>query len=103
MQPQLERIEVERRALRDHELAVEHAALRQLCQEDVDDLGEVSIQRLLVAALDEDLVPVAEHEDAEAVPLRLEDPLVAAGQLADALGEHRVHRRIDREVHRRTS
>ena len=64
----------------------------QLRQQRLDQLGEVAVERLLVAALDQDLVAVAEDERAKAVPLGLEDPAVPGGQLADALGEHRQDR-----------
>ena len=46
----------------------------QLRAQRLDELGEVAVERLLVAALDEDLVAVAEDQHAKAVPLRLEDP-----------------------------
>ena len=46
----------------------------QLRRERLEQLGEVAVERIFVAALDEDLVAVAEHESAEAVPLGLEDP-----------------------------
>ena len=75
------------------------AALGELRHERIEQLGEVAVERLLVAALDEDLVAVAEDERAEAVPLGLEDPAVAFGEFADALGEHREDGRVDGEVH----
>ena len=65
----------------------------------VDQLGEVALERLLVAALDVDLVAVAKDERAKAVPLRLEQPAVAVGQVGDALGEHRRNRRRDGQAH----
>ena len=83
----------------DHDLAVEHAALGQLRPERLEQLGEVTVERLFVAALDEDLVAVAEDERAKAVPLGLEDPAFAGGQLVDAFGEHRQDRWIDRKMH----
>jgi hypothetical protein len=97
----LERLEVEAVRAGDHELAVEHAARRQLRAERLAQLGEVAVERLLVAALEQQLVAVAEHEHAEAVPLRLEDPARAVGQRVDALGEHRQDRRVDGELHAR--
>ena len=99
VEAQLQRLEVERVAARDDDLAVEHAALGQLRLQRLEQLREVAVERLLVAALDEQLVAVAKDQRAEAVPLRLEDPAVAGGQLADALGEHRQDRRIAGQVH----
>ena len=83
----------------DHELAVERAAARELRGERRAQLGEVAVERLRVAALEQQLVAVAEHEHAKAVPLRLEDPVRAVGQRGDALGEHRQDGRVDGELH----
>src|SRR5262249_19303869 len=44
------------------------------------------------AALDRQLGPVAEHERADPVPLRLVDPPFPLGQAGDGLGEHRRDR-----------
>src|SRR5581483_10002273 len=85
---------------RDHDLAVDHAAPGEILRERGNELREVAVERLLVAALDEDVLAVAKDERAESVPLRLEDPALARRQLADALGEHGEDRRIDRQVHR---
>ena len=65
-------------------------------------LGEVAVERLLVAALDEDLVAVAEHERAKPVPLRLEDPVAGVRQRADPQGEHGRDGEGDRWQHDRT-
>ena len=85
MQPELERHEIESAFARDHDLAVEHTSLRQLRLERFDQLREIAVERLLVAALDEHLVAVAEDERAKAVPLGLEDPSLARGKLAHAV------------------
>ena len=66
-------VEVEARRADDDDLAVEHAALGQVGQEGLDELGEVTRERLLVAAAELDLDAVAEDDAAEAVPLRLVD------------------------------
>ena len=50
-----------------------------------EQLGEVAGQRPLVAAAQLDLVAVAEHDAAEAVPLRLVQPSVAVGSSSAAL------------------
>jgi hypothetical protein len=88
VKPQLKRLEVEPAVAGDDDLTIEHAAAGQLCLQWINQLGEVSIQRFLVAALNEDLVAVAEDERAKAIPLGLEDPSLAWRELAHALGEH---------------
>jgi hypothetical protein len=100
--PQQQRLEGERPVARDHDLAIEHAALGQLGAERRCELREVAVQRLEVAALREHLVAVAEHQRTEAVPLRLEQPAVARGQPRRGLGEHRLDRGLEREAHGRT-
>ena len=67
----------------------------------VEELGEVAGERALVAAGQLDVVAVAEHDAAEAVPLRLEQPAVAVGDGPGQLGEHRLERRGEREDHDR--
>src|SRR6185436_3692443 len=69
------------------------AALRQARAEVLVQLREVAVERAQVAALDVDVVAVAEHDRAEAVPLRLEEPAVPRGQLGRELREHRLDRR----------
>src|SRR5439155_7421072 len=72
---------------------------RQRRPQQIDQLGKIPVQRFLVAALEEDLVAVAENERPKSIPLRLEDPIFALRQLADPLGEHRQDRRIHRKIH----
>ncbi len=101
MDAHLERFEVEPAVRRDHELAVEHAARRKLVEQRLAQLGEVAVERLRLAALQQQIVAVAEHEHAEPVPFRLEDPARTVRQRADALGEHRQDRRVDGKLHER--
>ena len=82
MDAQEQRLEVEpvrRRRSRSRRRA--RSAPGSAARERLDELGEVAVQRLLVAALEQDLVAVAEDERAEAVPLRLEEPAVAVGEV----------------------
>ena len=58
-------------------------------------LGEVAIERPQVAALDEDVRVAAEHDGAEAVPLRLEQERARLGQGLGQLRQHRLDRRRD--------
>ena len=99
MDPLQQRLEVQPVAARDDDLAVDHALLGQVRLHRGDDLGEVAGQRPLVAAAELDLVAVAEDDAAEAVPLRLVEQPVAGGQLGRGLGQHRLHRREQRQIH----
>ena len=75
MEAQLQRLEVEPAvAARSRSRRRARSARGSCALSGSTQLGEVAVERLLVAALDEELVAVAEHERAEAVPLRLEDP-----------------------------
>ena len=75
----LERFEIEPAVTRHDQLAVEYALFRELTPEMIDELGEIAVERLGVAALDHDLVAIAENEHPKSVPLRLEDPRSPAG------------------------
>ena len=61
------------------------APLRQVGLDRLDDLGEVTGHRLLVAGADLHLVAVAEDYRAEAVPLRLEATTRRSGSAGTAL------------------
>ena len=81
MDAQQQRLEVEARAAprsRSRRRATQRAG--SAAASGRDELGEVAVHRLLVAALQQDLVAVAKHERAEAVPLGLEQPALAVGQ-----------------------
>ena len=81
----------------DHDLAVDDGARRQALACRRDHLGEVARHRAGVATADLDLVAVAEHDRAEAVPLGLvERPGWEVG--AD-LRQHRRDRRHDGQPH----
>src|SRR5688572_1819019 len=99
MESELERLELEPLLARDDNLAAQYAALPELRLQGIDYLREITIERLPVAALDENLVTVAEDEGAKAVPLRLEYPSFTGWQLTNSLCEHWEDRRIDSEVH----
>ena len=99
MKAKLQRLEVQTAVLRDHDLAVEHAPLGKLRLERLDQLREIPVERLLISALDEQLVAVAENERAEPIPLGLVDPSFARRKVADAVREHRKDGRIDGKLH----
>ncbi len=94
------RVEVEPAVVRDHDLAVEHAALGQArAQRDLE-LGEVAAERLEVAALDVDLIAGFPDQRAESVPLGLVQPRVALRNLRRELREHRLDGRLERQRER---
>jgi len=80
-----QRLEVEPVRSDDDDLAVDDTALGQRRGERGDELREVAVHRLLVAALEQNLVAVTEHERTKAVPLGLELPPVAPGKASAAL------------------
>src|SRR3989442_10146658 len=87
MDAEEQRLEVEPAHADDDDLAVDDTALGQRRGEGCDELGEVTVHRLLVAALQHDLVAVAKHQRPKAVPLGLELPAVAARQGIRGLGQ----------------
>ena len=99
MKAQLQRLEIEPAGAHDHDLAVEHAALRQLHPQRVDQFRVVAAERLLIAALDEELVCITKNQCPEAIPLRLEEPPLTIRQSVGRFGEHRQDRRVDGEMH----
>src|SRR5205807_9720330 len=66
--------------------------LRQRVADAWEQLGKVALQRLTVATGDADVVTVHEDDGAEAVPLRLVEPALAAGNVIRGAGEHRGQR-----------
>ena len=84
---------------RHDDLAVDDATRRKLGADRVDQLREVPVERALVAAGQQDLVAVAEHDAAEPVPFRFVEPAIALGHLVGRLGEHGSERWDDGQVH----
>src|SRR5439155_1526471 len=69
-------------------------ALGKLLEQGLRELGKVAVQRLEIAALQDQLGTVAEHQRAETVPLRLVDPPLALGQVGSDLRQHRRDRAL---------
>ena len=88
-------VEVGARAGEDHDLAIEHHSLGLDPLQVRHEFGKVAGQRLLIAAVDHDLVAVFERDRAETVPLGLVLPGVAAGQFGLDLRLHRAEWRHD--------
>ena len=99
MEPHLQGIEIQAVSGGDHDLAVNDASVGQLRDQDLVQLGKVAIERLEVAALDEELGAVAKDNGAKAIPLGLEQEVAFAGNRICDLGEHRFDRWRDGERH----
>ena len=101
MDPLQQRVEVQAAAIAvgHDDLAVDDAPVGEPLAKGFEELGEVAVERLLVAARELDVVAVAEHDAAKAVPLRLEQPAVARRNLARELRQHRLDRRGQRQRH----
>src|SRR4051812_11139733 len=95
MDAQQERLELQAGGSGDDDLAVEDAALRDLAGERLDQLREVPVERLQLAALQIDLALVAENEAAKPIPLRLVEKAVAGRKVLGELGEHGLDGRSD--------
>ncbi len=101
VEPQLQRVEVQTVLVGQDHLAVHDAAGRERFAKRRDQLREVALQRPRVAALDPDIVALAEDDRPEPVPLRLVPPPVTARDLAFELRQHRGERRSERQRLRR--
>ena len=89
----LQRLEVQAVIGGDDDLAVDHAALRQLGLDRRDQLGEVAGHRPLVATAQLDLIAVTETDRPESIPLGFIRGI--RGDRLDRLGQHRRDRRHD--------
>jgi len=76
MKAHLQPFEIQTVGRDDDDLAVDDAAVGQLCEKRLVQFGEVSVERPQVPTLNIEVVATAKHERAKSVPLRLEDPLV---------------------------
>jgi hypothetical protein len=97
----LEVVEVEALVAGQHDLAVDDAAIRQRGRQHGRQFGEVARERALVPRAQLDLVTVAEHDAAEAVPLRLEEHVAGREGVepVDRLRQHRPDRWHERQAH----
>src|SRR6266542_554270 len=93
----LERLEVQLLAMDQHDLAVDHAACRELLARGPDELGEIAAHGELFPAPQLHLVAVTEDDTAETVPFRLVEH--APWQDRHRLGEHRLDRRHHWQIH----
>jgi hypothetical protein len=99
MYAHLQGIEVQHAPLRDHDLSIEHTAFGQLIHDRTEQVGEVAIERLRVATLQEYLVAVTKDQRPEAVPFGFEEELGAFRDRAHALCEHGQDGRLHGQFH----
>ncbi len=98
MQAHLESVEVQAVRRGDHDLAIQNRAVRQPGPQRVVQLRKIPIERLEIAALDEDLVAATKDNGPKAVPLGFEEKPVADRDLRGELGEHGLDWRRDRKA-----
>ena len=58
-------------------------------------LGKVAVERLQIAALDEDVIVATKHDGSEAVPLGLIKKVAAGGNRFGEFGQHRLDGWLD--------
>jgi len=84
----------------DDELSIDHHPLARQGPQLLDDLREVAVHPPSAAALEVDVVAVAEDDGAKAVPLRLVAPALSLGQLLRRARELGRDRGCEGEVER---
>src|ERR1700677_685505 len=99
MQAQLQGIKIKPIIFDDDHLSIEHTTCGQRSPQWFQQLRKVPIEWFFVAALDENLISVAKHQRAKAIPLGLENPIALGGQFVNSFREHRLYRRIYWKVH----
>jgi hypothetical protein len=87
--------------IRDDDLAVDDAPVGDRREQWLDQLREVAVERLLVAAREMDLVAVPEDDAPEAVPLRFVEEVTLVRDRPRQLRQHRLQWRHHRQLHRR--
>ena len=92
-------VEIQLGVLYNNDFAVQDAARRQLRFWRVEQFCKIAVQRLLITALNRDLVAVSEYGRPEPVLFRLEKPVCSLRQFANSLGEHGQYRRIHWKLH----
>src|SRR4026209_366833 len=100
MKTELERIEVESMRAGDDDLSIQHAVERKVGKQRLAKLREIAIERSQVAALNEEVGIMSEHNRAKAIPLRLVQKPARSRQRVRKLSQHRLNRWYDRERHR---
>ena len=99
MQPELQRFKVQLIVVHNDQFAIQDTTIRQAPAQRFEQFWKIAIEGLLIAAMDQDFTPIAKHQGAESIPLRLEYPTAFCRYIVHALGEHRQHRRVDGKIH----
>ena len=99
MDAELECVEIQSTVRRDHDFAVKNATRGQLPPQGFHQLRKVSVQRFLVAALNQNFFSVAKDQRAKSIPLRLKQPIFSRGNLIHPFGKHRQKRRLHWKMH----
>ncbi len=97
MKPHLQGSERQRLAYRQHQFAIEHEALLLQREQCLDDLREITPQRLSRFRHQRNVLAIAEREAAKAIPLGFELPALTLRNPGGKLGFHR--RGIERDRH----
>ena len=82
MEPELKCVEVKPMRSGNHDLAVQHAVVRQVGKKRLAKLREVAIERPQVAALNEEVGLMAEDNRAKPIPLRLVKKSASSGSVS---------------------
>jgi hypothetical protein len=88
VQPKLQRLERQRVAGGDDQLAVQQELALLHLAEHLEDLGKVAAERLAGPGRERHRLAVAAREAAEAVPFGFELPTIPLGQLGGEQGFH---------------
>jgi hypothetical protein len=89
MKTKLKGVEVETALVGDYEFSNQNTTRWQLRPQRLHHLRKISIQRLLVATLNQDFVSISKDQHSKSIPFWLENPFTALGQFSNSLGEHR--------------
>ena len=89
----LKSVEIETALSHDNDLDIEDTPRRQRDSKGLQQFREVAVERLAIAALNDDVIVVAKDQCPEAVPFRFKYPVLSLRKLRYSFGEHRQYRR----------
>src|ERR1700747_2412655 len=99
MNTELKGVEIEASFARDDDFAIENAAGSQLGSQRLQKFRKISVERLSISTLDQDLIVVAKDQCAKSVPFWLKKTHIPAWYFCNSFGEHRQDRRIYWKIH----
>ena len=88
MNAQLKGLEIECAVSGDHDFAIQDTVRRELILQRGDQFGKVTIERFLVAALNENFILIPKDDSPKSVPFWLKNPAVPLWDITDSLGKH---------------